>query len=259
MLNSLNGTAMSAAQAQTSLDQDLLNAQTSWSQNSYSLDQSTQAGINNAQAAQQAATAIQAVGVSTYQSTGSMNQANAVIQQQIDAYVAATGATGQAKTAIEEYINPLIKIPANVNTNVNANTAPAQQQASDLVAQVDQMQATINVGANIGGVTNLLGVAHRATGGTAQAGRAYVVGDGGQEEMFVPSTDGYIYPSLASGMRAIGASPGAGGGLPTTAGRPVQGAGAGLTANFYYSGPHMPDGVQRAVMMRDLASVGAIG
>jgi hypothetical protein len=256
VLNSLNGTAMSSAQAQTSLNQDLLNAQTSWAQNSYSLDQSTQAGINNAEAAQQAAAAIQTVAVSTYQSTGSMNQANSVIQQQVQAYVDATGATGTAKQAIISYIQSLIQIPSNVNTNVNANTAPAQQTLENFVTWGNGQTVTVQV--NAGGATNLLGAPHRATGGTAQAGRAYIVGDGGKEEVFVPATDGYIYPSVSAGMRAIGAKPGAGAAIATSGGMTAQGAG-GLTANFYYSGQHLPDGVQRAEMMRDLASVGAFG
>ena len=176
-LQSLNGTAMSQAQAQTTLAQDLLNAKTSWAQNSYSLDESTQAGINNSEAAQQAATAIQAMGTATYQSTGSMNQANAVIQQQIEAYVAETGATGQAKDAIDTYINSLIKIPTGpITTTVNTDTGPAVQTVKNLVQWGNDQVVTVTVDA--GGATNLLsshgyaagGAVSFAASGGAQAG-----------------------------------------------------------------------------------------
>ncbi|MBI5689239.1 MAG: hypothetical protein HZC55_04020 [Verrucomicrobia bacterium] len=43
----------------------------------------------------------------------------------------------------------------------------------------------------------------RAKGGPAEAGTAYVVGDGGRPELFVPDTGGYIYPSVASGLAAL--------------------------------------------------------
>jgi hypothetical protein len=242
LLTSLNGTAMSAAEAQTTLNQDLLSAQTSWAQNSYSLDQSTQAGITDALAAQQAATAISAVGASVEQQTGSVNQANAAMQQSVNAYVAATGATGQAKQAIIDYIDTILKIPPNVPTTVTANTQPALAQAEEAAAQISQLQATINVGANIGGVTNLIGpgLAHNAAGGPVQAGVPTVVGDGGRSEVFVPQTAGRIYPTVQQGMAALNAQ-----------------GGSGVTMNFY--GPQLPDGVQRMEMLRDFASVGAIG
>ena len=37
----------------------------------------------------------------------------------------------------------------------------------------------------------------RAMGGPVQAGQPYVVGDGGRPEMFVPGSDGYIFPDAS--------------------------------------------------------------
>ncbi len=36
----------------------------------------------------------------------------------------------------------------------------------------------------------------RATGGDAKGGEPYIVGDGGRSEVFVPGSDGYIFPSI---------------------------------------------------------------
>lgn len=43
----------------------------------------------------------------------------------------------------------------------------------------------------------------RANGGDVRANQPYIVGDGGRSEVFVPSTSGQIYPSIAEFMREI--------------------------------------------------------
>lgn len=43
----------------------------------------------------------------------------------------------------------------------------------------------------------------RANGGDVRANQPYIVGDGGRSEVFVPSTAGQIYPSIAEFMREI--------------------------------------------------------
>jgi hypothetical protein len=119
VLQALNGTTMNLDNAQNTLAQQMLNAKTAFAQNKYSLDLSTQAGINNRQALTQAAQAIQQLGDAEEQKTGSISDANAVMKKQEDAFIAATGATGKAKTAIQQYIDELLQIPSSETTVIN--------------------------------------------------------------------------------------------------------------------------------------------
>jgi hypothetical protein len=84
---------------------------------------------------------------------------------------------------------------------------------------------------------------HRAQGGPAQAGQPLIVGDGGRAEVFVPQSDGYVYPSLDEGRQAVAGS--------------GAGASAGVTVNFY--GTQYPSVEQLAALHRELAvAVGTI-
>jgi hypothetical protein len=118
VLTSLNGTTMSVDQAQNTLAQQMIEAKKSFKQNNESLDLSTQAGVKNREALVSAAQAIQALGDAEYQKTGSITDANAAMKKQEDAFIAATGATGKAKTAIEQYIDQLLKIPSSETTTI---------------------------------------------------------------------------------------------------------------------------------------------
>jgi hypothetical protein len=178
-LTSLNGTQMSMDQAQNTMAQDLLNASTSFKANKYSMDDSTQAGINNRTALTNAATAITALGTQTYQATGDMNTANGVIQQQIDAFVKATGATGQNKVAIEQYLEQIAKIPPNVPTNATANTATAAAALAKLQGQLDELSKGVNINVTNGGGGRIL--SGYAEGGSPRAGETAIVGEDGPE------------------------------------------------------------------------------
>ncbi len=77
--------------------------------------------------------------------------------------------------------------------------------------------AVIGTAAVLGAVAAFGGF--RATGGDVAAGQAYVVGDGGVPELFVPGSDGYVFPSVpdlsgavASGLTQPSLFAGSGGG-----------------------------------------------
>jgi trimeric autotransporter adhesin len=166
-LTALNGTAMTADQAQNALAQQMITAKTSFKANGDSLSLNTAAGVANRQALVSAAQAIQALGAATYQSTGSMSQSNAVIQHQEQDFVKATGATGQAKAAIEQYITSLMKVPANVTTTVDANTSAASNALTELKEQLYQLQGISNI--NVTNQGGLKAISHNATGGVVSA------------------------------------------------------------------------------------------
>lgn len=254
ILQAMHGTTMSLDQAQNTLDQQLLTAKTSFAANSYSMSQNTQAGISNRQALVSAAQAITALGVAQYQQTGDMNAANQTIQQQISKFVAATGATGQARLAIENYLDSIAKIPANTSTTVNVDTSQASLKLNTLLYQMDQIRST--------GVSVAPQETHRATGGPVTAGQSYVVGDGGRPEMFVAPTDGYIYPTVGAGQQAVtqhNAQVAGNGGVPS-----AHSAAAGATAgpaqrpvNIIFQGTQYPNTEQMAALQREFATAGA--
>ena len=59
-------------------------------------------------------------------------------------------------------------------------------------------------------------IPHLARGGPVEAGRPYVVGDGGRPELFVPRTDGHVLPRVPDGFDEDGPLPSLGGGIGGT-------------------------------------------
>jgi hypothetical protein len=168
VLQSLNGTALSAAQAQNTLASDMVSAKKTFDANSDSLKLNTAAGVSDRQALVAASQAIVAMGVAQFQSSGSMNDANKTIQQQITAYVAATGATGKAKQAILSYLESITQIPPNVSTTVHANTANALAEINQVNGALQNlMQSSIPGAAGLAGVE--IARANRASGGPVAA------------------------------------------------------------------------------------------
>ncbi|HWU23563.1 MAG TPA: hypothetical protein VN088_18640 [Nocardioides sp.] len=163
VMTALNNTTSALDDTQNTLAQDVLNAQTSFKANKYSMDLSTQAGINNREALSAASKAIIQMGVDQINAGGDINQANSTIKQQVDRFVEATGATGKQKKAIEDYLLQITKIPADVSTDVHANTGPATKAVKDLVERIDTSYGTVQVHINTTG----LGMGTNRGAGTA--------------------------------------------------------------------------------------------
>lgn len=239
VMTALHGATTSLDDAQNGLDQSLLNAKTSFKANSYSMDENTQAGINNRVALSAAAKQMVALGVANYQAHGSIDQANGVVNQQIEAFVKATGATGKQKTAIEGYLKSLAQIPPDVSTNVTANTAPATNALLRLVEQINHSSGTVTIYSNSQGLFaggKALGPG-KASGGPVTAGSMTPVGEHG-EETAVFGQDAYI---LTHGQTTA---------LQSHA--PTPTATQNVTFNYY--GPQHPGPEQQAAMMRQLAA-----
>lgn len=233
VLSSLNGSATSFDQAQNTLAQDMITASTSFKQNGQSLDLSTQAGVNNRQAVVSAAAAITAMGVQTYQATGNINTANATIQSQVNAFVKATGATGTAKTAIEQYITSLTKIPPNVTTTVTANTTQAQNAVSSLQNQFDQLDRQVAAGGSIAGLVTITSsgsktTAHYATGGAVSTAAT----GGGRSGMVQMDEQGAELVNLPNGAQVMPAS-----NVQSMAASGALGGGNGIVQLEFIGGP----------------------
>lgn len=180
VMNALDSATSNLDDAQNTLAQDMLNAQTSFKANKYSLDLSTQGGINNRQALSAASKAIIQLGVDQINAGGSIDKANQTIQHQIDAFVKATGATGKQKDAIIAYLQQITKIPPNVATNVNANTSPARQALAHLLNDINASAGTIQIKAT-NGLPGGKALGANADGGGVQAGDYSLVGERGPE------------------------------------------------------------------------------
>lgn len=209
VLQSLNGTADTLAQAQSTVDQQLLATKTSFQQGGTAITGMSQAAVTNRATLDQAASAIQALGVAQYQASGSIDKGNATIKQQISNFVAATGATGKAKQAIESYLQSLAKIPPNTSTTVHANTSQASLALNALLNQMDQIR---NTGVNVavqqtqrGYATG--GVKGAATGGAR--GGLTMVGEAGPELVDMPYGSS-VYPNSMMGSMMGGYGGGGG-------------------------------------------------
>jgi len=195
-LQALNGTTQTVDDAQNNLAQQMLDAKTSFAQNSYSMDLNTQAGINNRDAASAAAKAITQIGISQYEATGNITNANDVIQAQINQFVKNTGATGKNKDAIYAYLESLAKIPPDVSTNVDLNTDSAYGKLANLLETINTSSGVIHVYESLSGtVTNssfTKGFGAKASGGIVGAfsgmvrGGRTLVGEYGPELVDLP-------------------------------------------------------------------------
>lgn len=246
VMTALHGATSQLDDAQNTLDQDLLNAKTSFKANKFSMDESTQAGINNRMALSAASKAIVQLGVDQINTGSTIDQANNTINSQIKAFVKSTGATGDAKTAIENYLDKITLIPANVGTTVHANTAPAMAALNTTINRINDSYGTIQVYANVhnpsggkalgaGGGTGL-DVGH-AGGGPVTAGTFTTINEHGIESAYF-GQDAYI---LTHGQTVAMQSR-------------QQTAASGPQVVFNYYGTQQPTPEQRADMMRQMAA-----
>lgn len=117
----------------------------------------------------------------------------------------------QAALLADQYL----ATPRLVNTQFTADTDQAARnlrEVRDLIAAIKSKKVVITVdrrgrettrseGRNVG-IGD--GIGGRAAGGPVTAGQAYVVGDGGRPEVFVPDRNGTIIPSIEKFQRGMG-------------------------------------------------------
>lgn len=195
-LTALNGTQMSLDQAQNALDEQMVTARQTFSANGASIQGNTSASVANRQALVTAAQAIEALGVAQVQATGSINKGNATIQQQINAFVNSTGATGKARLAIIAYLEQITKIPPNVSTTFKANTSEAYSSINQLQNEIDKLSGSYTYAVNTAaGQKNALmySLSHKVMGGNVGAaatggarGAMTMVGEQGPELVNLP-------------------------------------------------------------------------
>jgi hypothetical protein len=192
ILTDLNGTTMGLDEAQNTLDSQLVTAKQTFSANGASIAGNTQAAVTNRQALVSAAQAITALGVAEEQATGSVAKGNETIQQQITAFVNATGATGKARQAIISYLEQITKIPPDASTTMHVSTGSAISALNQLYNEITAVEQhggnpiQMEVSAiKIGSGHAYGGNIGAAAGGGAQGGMT-LVGEQGPEVVNLP-------------------------------------------------------------------------
>lgn len=226
VLTALNGTMNTALSAAAGFTIALNNVTTAAQQNGTSLDINTDKGALNIQAFTGVATAAQKAADGIYQSefqtkgaTTAFNDANKTLEAEKNAFIAAADKAGFNKTMVKELADQLYQLPPDVKAtvNVDVDTKKAVDGMNALVFGIDSSTAYLNVATNTSGhqVNPHSGIKYNASGGPGFAGVPQVVGDGGQPELFVPDSNGYVFPSVDQGLGALAGAFGAAGGEPT--------------------------------------------
>lgn len=223
----------------------------------------TAAGAKNVTAFQGVAQAAETYSEKLYQQTGSADQANQALRTSVQRLDDAATHAGLTKTQVQQLNTELFGVPSVKDIKIALDDTHAEASLNEFLHKVNTSVGTVKIYAYAdGSVGNIKGdLAHNAAGGPGYAGVPQIVGDGGQEEVFVPHTDGYVYPSIQAGQQAIAThNAGVAARSAPSAAWGVPAAGAqGMTVNQHFYGPQLPNGEQAAQMRREFASVGAFG
>jgi hypothetical protein len=128
--------------------------------------------------------------------------ANARYQAQLDRLREVLRALGLNEQAIEDLIGIAGAIPRDVTIDVSLFGARAA------IGMLNSLGGAIARVAGVGGISASASrqMKKRATGGPVIKGEAYIVGDGGRPEVFVPNSNGRILPDTSALMRHAVAS-----------------------------------------------------
>lgn len=204
------------------------------------VDQYTTAGAANITAFEGVANAAYTAAGDIYQTTGSATQANAALQTMATRLDTAASKAGLTKSQVQQLNQELFGVPSVKDIKINLDTSQATSSLYQLINRIDSSTGTVTVTEKTQGgtQTRLFGY---ADGGPVQAGVPIVVGDGGRPEVFVPASNGHIYPSVDEGRRALSGD-----------------TGGGVTVHQHFNGRETPDVETWAMMKRDLASTLAV-
>lgn len=184
---------------QAMVDKIVENNQKAWG----AFDLSTQAGRDNQAAFEDAAKAVIEYGQKQHEAGVPQAENTRMVQDQIGKLREQAIAHGISAQKVDDYIAKLGLTPQQIETRFNA---PGLDEARDsaerlglalgfAASQIDILKAKTSgdgsLTAGFSAFGSMFG-GHRAGGGPVDAGRPYVVGDGGTPELFVPKTDGVI-------------------------------------------------------------------
>lgn len=217
VLDALNGGINTLLSSEAAFTTSLAGVTAAVKANGTSLDVNTAKGAANitaftgiANAADKAAQAVYDQKAQTEGSQKAWNDANAKLKSEKDAFEQAAEKAGYNKQQVQALADELFKLPKDIPIAVDLKLNNAS-----ILDKVNSPKL-------------------RATGGPVSPTEAYIVGDGGRPEYFVPDTPGQIYPTVAAGQQAIAAhNARVTGGSLSPAG--ADGSGGGVTFQFFGS------------------------
>jgi hypothetical protein len=252
-LNALYGQYGTTSGAQASFTTSLDGLTGSITKGKDAVDRTTEAGAKNFTTFQSVATAAENYAEKLYQQTGNASTATTALQKMAGELDTAATKAGLTKTQVQQLNTELFGVPdvKDIKIQVDTSTAMAEFGALDtaILAEIQKINDTaIKPSIAHSALTSSAapytppasgGPKPNATGGPVQAGVPVIVGDGGRSEVFVPNSDGRIYPSVGAGAQA------------------VAGQGGGVVVHQSFYGTQYPSVEQTADMYRQLTS--AIG
>lgn len=162
-MDALNGVHISAGKAAVDVQQKTADLTKALHDNGNSLDITTQKGRDNMNSIYDLASAIQAHAEAVTQETGSVDAGNKSLQASKDEFDKVLGAAGVSKTAIQQFNDELLAIPATKPVTITVDSAEALNKIQSFMKVVDGEAQIVAV--HIGGTT---GKAALATGGLVQ-------------------------------------------------------------------------------------------
>lgn len=162
------------------------------------LDITTEAGRANLEVLRQQRDAAVAQGEAVLRSGGSTEEATAKTMEHVEALRAQWAAAGYSTAQIDSMIAMLGLTPAQVTTAISQ---PGMDEALGKTAHLKwlmdsmsrEVMTTVGITTIDAGGFIAAGIAgRRNAGGPVEAGRPYLVGDGGVPEVFVPSQPGTV-------------------------------------------------------------------
>lgn len=210
VLTAINGQTQTLIASEAAFTTALSGVTAAAKANGHSLDVNTAKGAANitaftgiATAADKAAESVYNSEVNTKGATEAYNDANAKLAEEKKAFEDAAIKAGYNKDQVKALADELFQLPPDVKIGVD--TSAATKGLQTLISTINSSHATVKVYENSSGsvISNQTKVTAHATGGSSYAGVPEIVGDAGRAEYFVPNTDGYMYPSVPAGQRAI--------------------------------------------------------
>lgn len=147
-LNSLSGQNLSVAQAQTAMDSAILTGTQTLEKNKGTLDEHTQAGIEDRQALEGMASALRGKAQADAAAGDSTEKVTATYNANADALLAQIAKTDGAGSSAYLYAQQLLKIPPVVKTQVDLDADAAKAAIAALTARI-----ALGVSINVNGIS----------------------------------------------------------------------------------------------------------
>ncbi|WP_353707602.1 phage tail tape measure protein [Cellulosimicrobium sp. ES-005] len=209
------GVVLSERDAQRQLEQAIADANTKLSENGATLDITTQKGRDNQAALDDIASSTWDVIAAMQKNGADQTSLQAVMQTSRDRFLGVAQAAGMSADEANGLADELGLIPAQVQTNIRADTGQAMSAIENLkaaYASIKDRTIEITTAFKETGIRPPAGYyvpsGERASGGPVTGGQTYLVGENGPELFTAPATGMITNSAATRAIGAVGAVPG---------------------------------------------------